>query len=145
MMRWSELNRTLLVYTLGLPSVLGACAVDDQYDDEGASPYAYGGSPGPSPDPRPAPPVVDQSGENYGAVQVNAFVETEGDPLATFAVDVDTGSYTLMRRDVLQGQPAVPGGVRVEEYVNFFKYADPSPAPESDDPFASRGRAVPFW
>ena len=142
-MRWIELNRTLLLCTLALPPVLAACGVESEVDDEAGSQYAYGGSPGPSSDGVPSPPVVDQSGENYGPVQVNAFVETEGDPLATFAVDVDTGSYTLMRRDVLQGQLPVPGGVRVEEYVNFFKYADPAPAPESDDPFAIHLEAAP--
>jgi Ca-activated chloride channel family protein len=136
-MRWIELNRTPLLWALAVSPAVAACGVVDeeaQSDESAYSPYS---------EQAPGPPVVDQSGENYAAVHVNAFVDSEADPLATFAVDVDTGSYTLMRRDVLQGHLPVPGGVRVEEYVNFFKYADPAPPPQSDDPFAIHLEAAP--
>ena len=62
--------------------------------------------------------------ENYGT---NPFVSAEEDGLVTFSVDVDTGSYTLMRRDLSAGRLPVADGVRVEEYVNFFDYQDPAP------------------
>ena len=66
--------------------------------------------------------------ESYG---VNPFVDTEDDPLSTFAIDVDTGSYTIVRRYITDGHLPEPDAVRVEEMVNFFEYGDESP--EKDD------------
>ena len=54
---------------------------------------------------------------NYG---VNPFIATNEDPLSTFAVDVDAGSYTLARRYLELGQLPPADAVRVEEFVNFF-------------------------
>jgi Ca-activated chloride channel family protein len=54
---------------------------------------------------------------NYG---VNPFIATDEDPLSTFALDVDTGSYTLARRYLELGQLPPADAVRVEEFVNFF-------------------------
>jgi len=54
---------------------------------------------------------------NYG---VNPFIAADEDPLSTFAVDVDAGSYTLARRYLELGQLPPPDAVRVEEFVNFF-------------------------
>ncbi|MHC5122181.1 MAG: VWA domain-containing protein, partial [Planctomycetota bacterium] len=52
--------------------------------------------------------------ENYG---VNPFVDTEDDHLSTFAIDVDTGSYTVCRRYLQQGNLPPKEAVRVEEFV----------------------------
>lgn len=61
---------------------------------------------------------------DYG---VNPFVDTSEDRLSTFAVDVDTASYTLMRNYLNQGLLPPPEAVRVEEFVNYFDqdYAAP--------------------
>jgi len=56
--------------------------------------------------------------ENYG---VNPRIDTEDDNLSTFAVDVDTASYTVMRRVIRDGYLPNKDSVRVEEYVNFFE------------------------
>ncbi|MBN1814312.1 MAG: von Willebrand factor type A domain-containing protein [Anaerolineae bacterium] len=63
--------------------------------------------------------------EEYG---VNPFVDTDEDNLSTFAVDVDTGSYTIMRYYVNDGFLPPDESVRVEEYVNYFdqEYAPPA-------------------
>jgi Ca-activated chloride channel homolog len=63
--------------------------------------------------------------EDYG---VNPFVETAADNLSTFAIDVDTGSYTMMRNFLAQGQLPPADSVRVEEYVNYFDQAYQPPA-----------------
>ena len=63
-------------------------------------------------------PYADMFFEDYG---VNPFIDTEDDHLSTFAVDVDTGSYTLMRRYVNDGHLPPDESVRVEEYVNYFE------------------------
>ena len=55
--------------------------------------------------------------KHYG---VNPFIDTEDDHLSTFAMDVDTASYTVTRRFVQDGNLPDPDSVRVEEFVNFF-------------------------
>ena len=64
---------------------------------------------------------------------VNPFIDTEDDRLSTFAIDVDTASYTVARRFVRDGNLPDPASVRVEEFVNFF---DHDYAPPTRDPFA---------
>jgi Ca-activated chloride channel family protein len=51
-----------------------------------------------------------------------------------FSIDVDNGSYTLMRRDIQDGTLPEPAGVRAEEYINFFQYDYPEP--EGEHPFS---------
>ncbi len=62
--------------------------------------------------------------ENYG---VNPFIDTEDDRLSTFAMDVDTGSYTVARRYVQDGILPPKDAIRVEEFVNYFDYNYPLP------------------
>lgn len=57
--------------------------------------------------------------QDYG---VNGFVETAQDPLSTFAVDVDTGAYTLVRSYLNDGALPPSEAVRVEELLNYFDY-----------------------
>ena len=63
----------------------------------------------------------------------NAFTLAAQDPLSTFAADVDTASYTLFRRTVREGHRPHPSEVRVEEWVNYFRYRVPRPTPEEGD------------
>ena len=58
---------------------------------------------------------------------VNPFIDTEDYHFSTFAVDVDTASYSVARRFVQDGNIPVPDSVRVEEFVNYFEqdYAPP--------------------
>ncbi len=43
-------------------------------------------------------------------------------PLSTFSIDVDTASYTNIRRAILEGRPVQPDAVRIEECINYFDY-----------------------
>lgn len=61
------------------------------------------------------------------AVQANPFVETSQDRLSTFALDVDTGSYTAARNYIEAGTLPPYSTVRVEEFVNYFRYDYPVP------------------
>ncbi|MCE9671271.1 von Willebrand factor type A domain-containing protein [Myxococcus stipitatus] len=61
-------------------------------------------------------------GNTFEAWKPNTFTETAKDPLSTFAADVDTASYTVARRYLVQGQLPPGSSVRVEEFVNYFKY-----------------------
>ncbi|MFZ5469389.1 MAG: vWA domain-containing protein [Myxococcota bacterium] len=66
-------------------------------------------------------------GEGYTHYGVNAFVTTAEDRLSTFAVDVDTASYAIARRKLLEGTLPPPSSVRVEEFLNYFRYRYPEP------------------
>ena len=66
--------------------------------------------------------------KHYG---VNPFIDTEDDHLSTFAIDVDTASYTVARRFVQNGNLPNPDSVRVEEFVNYFDQAYEPPANEA--------------
>ena len=78
--------------------------------------------------------------KHYG---VNPFIDTEDDHLSTFAIDVDTASYTVARRYVQDGNMPHPDSVRVEEFVNFF---DHGYAPPEEGAFAIHvdGSPSPF-
>ncbi len=75
--------------------------------------------------PQPNHEPYDMFFRDYG---VNPSIDTEYDNLSTFALDVDTGSYTIMRNYLSEGNLPPPESVRVEEYVNFFDqgYENPS-------------------
>jgi Ca-activated chloride channel family protein len=70
----------------------------------------------------------------------NPFVDTDDDRLSTFGLDVDTGSYTVMRRYINDGNLPPREAIRVEEFVNAFSYGDRPPA-RGD--FAIRAEAAP--
>ena len=78
--------------------------------------------------------------KHYG---VNPFIDTEDDNLSTFAIDVDTASYTVARRFVEDGNLPHPDSVRVEEFINFF---DQGYQPPEKDAFAIHidGSPSPF-
>ena len=79
-------------------------------------------------DPVPPAPTPRQDGDNrfqnYG---IRDFVDTVDDPLSTFALDVDTGSYSVARQWLNQGNVPPRDSVRVEEYVNAFDYGYDDP------------------
>jgi Ca-activated chloride channel homolog len=51
----------------------------------------------------------------------NPFEITALDPLSTFSADVDTASYTLARRYLVEGKLPEKAQIRTEEFVNYFK------------------------
>ncbi len=121
------------------------CDVDDDagafgaYDDPTYAPPPGGDLP-PNEAPRQPSPHDGENYEDYGA---KPFVAAAEDNLVTFAIDVDTASYTLMRRDVTDGRLPAPAGVRVEEYVNFFDHHLAGPAADDPAPFAVHLEAAP--
>jgi Ca-activated chloride channel family protein len=72
--------------------------------------------------------------ENYAHFDNNPVIRVTENPVSTFSIDVDTGSYTNVRRMLRQGQMPVKDAVRVEEFINYFNYE--YAAPDSlDHPF----------
>jgi len=90
--------------------------------EEAASPSQLA-APGVSAYPKGNEPY-DMFFEDYG---VNPIIDTEDDHLSTFALDVDTGSYTVMRNYINDGYLPPEESVRVEEYVNYFEQGYPNP------------------
>ncbi|MBL7152703.1 MAG: von Willebrand factor type A domain-containing protein [Phycisphaerae bacterium] len=84
----------------------------------------------------------------FKLVPVNPWVMTQRDSLSTFALDVDTASYTLCRRYIRGGFLPPPGAVRMEEFINYFNYdypQRPNPtfavhAQAARSPFARKGQ-----
>ena len=70
--------------------------------------------------------------EQYAHIESNTFKLTTDNPLSTFAADVDSASYTNVRRFLSQGQLPPPDAVRVEELVNYFRF--PYPEPPANQP-----------
>jgi len=86
------------------------------------------------PAPPPVPPAERPGTEDYDPIDDNAFRNVATEPLSTFSADVDSASYSNVRRILNQGQLPPPGAVRIEELINYFRYDDP--APQGADPFA---------
>ena len=61
--------------------------------------------------------------ERYAEYRENEFLDPKSEPLSTFSLDVDTASYALMRRYLTDQKRLPPAdSVRLEEYVNYFRY-----------------------
>ncbi len=73
--------------------------------------------------------------ERYAAIIENAFRRAADEGLSTFSIDVDTASYANCRRFLNAGQLPPPAAVRLEEFVNAFRYSYPEP--DGDAPFSA--------
>ena len=83
--------------------------------------------------PGTPPPVV--SGENYAKIEENLFQSPSEIPLSTFSIDVDTASYSNLRRFLQQNQLPPADAVRIEELINYFEYT--YAAPRDATPFSA--------
>jgi Ca-activated chloride channel family protein len=113
------------------PMATQVTAVDKQVQvvAEAAAPLAAGGSTVPCCSSGGTSNVNDAPYDltffqNYGT---NPFIDTEDDNLSTFAMDVDTASYTVIRRFLSDGFLPDPDAVRVEEVLNYFDMNYPDP------------------
>lgn len=72
-----------------------------------------------------SPPITPPAfnAESYDHIQDNDFHVARDTPLSTFSMDVDTASYTNIRRFLQQGQLPPKDAVRIEECINFFNYS----------------------
>jgi Ca-activated chloride channel homolog len=82
--------------------------------------------------PKPGQPF---NTEDYDFLNENAFLDVRQNPLSTFSIDVDTASYSIVRRFLNQGQMPPKDAVRIEELINYFDYD--YAGPKDDHPFAA--------
>jgi len=79
--------------------------------------------------------------EDYNTIYENKFLDTVNNPLSTFSIDVDTASYSNVRRFLSSGTKPPVDAVRIEEMINYFKYDYPQP--EGEDPFSVTTEIAP--
>ena len=72
--------------------------------------------------------------EDYDHVGDNPFLDVLQNPLSTFSIDVDTASYSNLRRFLSSGALPPKDSVRIEELVNYFEYD--YKGPQDHKPFA---------
>ena len=72
--------------------------------------------------------------ETYDRIYDNQWAETGRRPLSTFSIDVDTASYSNVRRYLNQGDQPPKDAIRIEELINYFSYSYPEP--RDGKPFA---------
>ena len=78
-------------------------------------------------------PAVNFNTEEYKALTENGFTATAVSPLSTFGADVDTATYTNVRRFLLQQNTLPPkDAVRTEEFLNYFTYNYKVPQGDAD-------------
>ncbi|WP_395644827.1 von Willebrand factor type A domain-containing protein [Terricaulis sp.] len=94
----------------------------------------------PQASPQPAPGAIDR--ENYENVEVNPIHQVSADPVSTFSIDVDTASYSNVRRFITEGRLPPRDAVRIEELINYFDYGYPLPR-NRQQPFSTTVSVVP--
>ena len=79
-------------------------------------------------------PQTPANTEKYAEQNDNPVHRTSEQPVSTFSIDVDTGSYSNVRRMLRQGVRPPADSVRAEEFINYFDYRHPTPT-NRDTPF----------
>ncbi|HOO71507.1 MAG TPA: von Willebrand factor type A domain-containing protein [Spirochaetota bacterium] len=77
---------------------------------------------------------VEYNTEEYDHISENEFKSAVRNPLSTFSIDVDTASYSNVRRFITYNQLPPVDSVRIEEMVNYFTYDYPQP--QGEHPFS---------
>ncbi len=78
--------------------------------------------------------TIDWNTEEYNAIKENSYMSVAANPLSTFSIDVDTASYTNLRRMINEGDYIDTDAIRIEEMINYFSYD--YPAPRAGEPFS---------
>lgn len=86
---------------------------------------------------RVAPPGYQAQGrDDFQQIEDNPVQRVSEQPVSTFSIDVDTSSYSFVRRQLNQGVLPQKAAVRVEEMINYFDYDYPLPT-DRDQPFST--------
>lgn len=77
------------------------------------------------------PPVVPNR-DDFEEFSTNPIKLVKDAPVSTFSSDVDTASYSFVRRQLNQGVLPSKQAVRLEEMLNYFDYKYPKPQSASE-------------
>ncbi len=69
----------------------------------------------------------DWNTDDFSAITPNIFHSPLTDPLSTFSIDVDTATYSNVRRLLNNGEIPLANTIRTEEILNYFSYDYPQP------------------
>jgi Ca-activated chloride channel family protein len=80
--------------------------------------------------PTPQPDIQPNYYQDFGrdefeTVELNPVKKVSEEPVSTFSIDVDTASYTAIRKMLNNGQLPPQAAVRLEEMINYFDYDYP--------------------
>ena len=88
--------------------------------------------------PAPMPSMVarpnEPSGDQFTRFDEQRLRAVADEPVSTFSIDVDTASYSYVRRQLEDGYLPEPDAVRIEELINYFPYDYVGPT-SGDVPF----------
>jgi Ca-activated chloride channel homolog len=93
--------------------------------------------------PSMQPMPGDTNTENYTHRDTNPVQLVSEQPVSTFSIDVDTGSYTNVRRMLSAGQLPPADAVRAEEFINYFDYGYTPPPADREQPFSITTELAP--
>src|SRR5690349_3204582 len=82
----------------------------------------------------PSISAPDEGRDKFEQFEVNSFKQVAEAPVSTFSADVDTASYSFVRRQLNSGRLPQKDSVRVEEMINYFDYSWPA-ATSAKTPF----------
>lgn len=82
--------------------------------------------------------------EQYSRIYENEFLEVAQNPLSTFSIDVDTASYSNVRRFLNNNQMPPQDAVRIEEMINYFTYDYPKPTGEHPFSITTKAAVCPW-
>ncbi len=85
--------------------------------------------------------IISPSQDDFDVIRENVFQRVGDHPLSTFSIDVDTASYSVVRKMLADGFRPPKDAVRIEELINYFTYD--YPAPVDGRPFAANLEAAP--
>jgi Ca-activated chloride channel family protein len=83
-----------------------------------------------------SPGYQDVGRDRFDTAAANPIKRTSEEPVSTFSIDVDTASYSFVRRQLGAGALPQKAAVRLEEMVNYFPYDYPLP-PDTSQPFST--------
>ena len=83
-----------------------------------------------------SPGYQEEGRDRFDTAAANPIKRTSEEPVSTFSIDVDTASYSFVRRQLNAGVLPQKSAVRLEEMVNYFPYDYPLP-PDSSQPFST--------
>ncbi len=79
-----------------------------------------------------SPSYKDVGRDKFEDFKTNSFKMVSAEPVSTFSSDVDTASYSFVRRQLNNGVLPQKDAVRVEEMINYFNYNYPVPNSRSE-------------
>jgi Ca-activated chloride channel family protein len=101
----------------------------------------------PAPQALPPEPAKDDPEFNtatYDRVYENPFLAARDHPLSTFSVNVDTASYSNVRRFLNEGKLPPKDAVRVADFINYFHYDYPQPSGDTPIAICADGGPCPW-